>query len=105
MSRKESAQNPDRTMLKKLREQRQASVRAATEKMKRQEKRVRAVKSQLGKGAQTVPEIAAAIGAGTAETLWYVATLRKYGQIVEGEKSGAYFTYALRDGPDASETE
>jgi len=50
---------------------------------------------QLKEGAQTVPTIAAATGASTAETLWYMASLKKYGEIKEAEKDGGYFKYEL----------
>jgi DNA-binding IclR family transcriptional regulator len=43
----------------------------------------------------TVPEIAAATGLPVSEVLWYVATLKKYGEILEGPKAGSYFRYRL----------
>jgi hypothetical protein len=38
----------------------------------------------------------------TDKTLWYMATLKKYGQIVEGPKDGAFFKYRLNAGPGGS---
>ncbi len=81
--------------LKKLRESRKPSIQAATTRMKACKKAIEAVKDQMRKGARTVPEIAAATGAATAETLWAIAALKKYGQVVEAEKEGSYFKYAL----------
>jgi predicted transcriptional regulator len=81
--------------MQKLRESRKASIQAATNKMKVQKKAIKAIKEQLKNQALTVPEIAAATGAAAAETLWYIAALKKYGQVIEAEKEGGYFKYAL----------
>jgi DNA-binding IclR family transcriptional regulator len=66
--------------------------------MKHQKKAIGAILDQLTDGAQTVPAIAAATGAPTAETLWYMAALKKYGQIKEAEKDGGYFKYERVNG-------
>jgi hypothetical protein len=29
--------------------------------------------------------------------LWFIATLKKYGEIAEGDKDGGYFRYYLAD--------
>ncbi len=63
--------------------------------MKAHQKVIGAIKDQLKHEAKTVPEIAAATGTSTAETLWFVASLKKYGEIKEAEKDGSYFKYAL----------
>lgn len=78
-----------------LRESRKASIEAATNRMKAQKKAIKTIKEQLENQALTVPEIAAATGAVAAETLWYIAALKKYGQVIETEKEGSYFKYAL----------
>ncbi len=81
--------------MKTLREERKTLIKAASTKMKRQKKAIQAILDQLKDGAQTVPTIAAATGASTAETLWYMAALKKYGEIKEAEKDGGYFKYQL----------
>jgi len=81
--------------MKKLRETRKNLIKTASAKMKIQKKAIQAIRDQLNGEPQTVPEIAAATGATTAETLWYVAALKKYGQIREAEKDGSYFKYEL----------
>jgi predicted transcriptional regulator len=43
-------------------------------------------------GRRRFPTIAAATGVSTAEILWYVAALKKYGEIKEAEKDGGYFS-------------
>ena len=84
-----------KTAMKTLREDRKTLIKAASAKMKRQKKAIAAILDQLDEGAQTVPAIAAATGTSTAETLWYMAALKKYGEIKEAEKDGGYFTYEL----------
>jgi len=45
--------------------------------------------------AKTVPEIAQATEILPSQVLWYVATMKKYGLVSEGEKDGDYFKYQL----------
>ena len=81
--------------LKKLKAARQAQIVAATGRMKAQRRAVQAIKARLANAELTVPEIAAAAGLPVSEVLWYVATLKKYGEILEGPKAGSYFRYRL----------
>jgi hypothetical protein len=81
--------------MKTLREERKTLIKAASTKMKHQKKAIDAILDQLKDGAQTIPTIAAATGGSTAETLWYMAALKKYGEIKEAEKDGGYFKYQL----------
>ena len=60
-----------------------------------QRKEIKAIREQLNEKGATVPEIAGATGIPSAEVMWYLATLKRYGLIVEGEKDGGYFRYAL----------
>lgn len=95
MSQSEQDKKAKKEVMKKLRESRKVFIKAASDKMKAQKKVIGAIKDQLKDGAKTVPEIAAATGTSNAETLWFVATLKKYGEIKEAEKDGSYFKYAL----------
>ena len=90
--------------LKTLKAARQDRIAAATARMKKQRKAVKAIKEHLAGAELTVPEIAAATGLPASEVLWYVATLKKYGEILEGPKSGSYYRYKLGQ-PVAAETE
>ena len=81
--------------LKKLKAARKEQIAAATGRMKEQRKAVKAIKEQLTGAELTVPEIAAATGLPVSEVLWYVASLKKYGEILEGPKAGSYFRYRL----------
>ncbi len=81
--------------LKKLKAARKDQITAATARMKEQRKAVKTIKAQMGGAELTVPEIAAATGLPACEVLWYVATLKKYGEILEGPKAGGYYRYKL----------
>jgi predicted Rossmann fold nucleotide-binding protein DprA/Smf involved in DNA uptake len=81
--------------LKKLKAARQAQIAAATGRMKEQRRALKAIKERLAGAELTVPEIAATTGLPVSEVLWYVATLKKYGEILEGPKAGSYYRYRL----------
>jgi len=83
--------------MKKLRESRKDIIKATSARVKENRKAVRAIKEQLRDEARTVPEIAGATGLASSEVLWFIATLKKYGEIVEGDKDGGYFRYYLAD--------
>ncbi|MEW6658318.1 MAG: winged helix-turn-helix domain-containing protein [Thermodesulfobacteriota bacterium] len=90
--------------LKHLKAARKEQIAAATGRMKDQRRAVKAIKESLADSELTVPELAAATGLPVAEVLWYVATLKKYGEILEGPKAGSYYRYKLGQ-PMAPETE
>ncbi len=81
--------------MKKLRQGRKVKIKTAKARMKEQRKTIKAIKEQLKDSPQTVPEIAAATGFEPSHVLWFLAALKKYGQIVEGEKDGSYFKFSL----------
>ena len=89
--------------LKKLKAARKEQIAAATSRMQEQRRAVKAVKESLADSELTAPEMAAATGLPVSEVLWYVATLKKYGEILEGSKAGAYYRYRLGQpaAPDA----
>jgi len=86
---------PRKEALKKLKAARKVQIVAATARMKEQRRALQAIKERLAGVELTVPEIAAATGLPVSEVLWYVATLKKYGEILEGPKDGSYFRYRL----------
>jgi hypothetical protein len=105
-----SEQNESRQeALKALKAARRDQIAAATARMKERRRAVKAIKEHLAGVELTVPEIAAATGLPASEVLWYVATLKKYGEILEGPKAGSYFRYKLvqpvaaESAPDAAE--
>jgi hypothetical protein len=87
--------------LKKLRESRKEQIAAATARMKKHRKAVKAIREHLAGVELTVPEIATATGLLPSEVLWYVASLKKYGEILEGPKAGDYYRYRLGEGATA----
>jgi len=85
---------PDKKMaLKQLRQERRQSIKKATAAMKAQRKTIKAIETSLSGGAATVPEIAAKAGIPADEALWFIATMKKYGQVVEEGKDGGYYRY------------
>ena len=96
-------QTRQREALKKLREARKPAIAAVTARMKEQKKAIEAIKGELQKGEGTVPEIAAATGLDAASVLWYLATMKKYGQVAEGKADGSYFRYRLVESAQAEE--
>ena len=97
MSQNDQDKKTKKEAMKKLRENRKVFIKAASAKMKAQKKVMGAIKDQLKQEAKTVPELAAVTGTSPAEILWFVASLKKYGEIKEAEKDGSYFKYALTD--------
>jgi hypothetical protein len=89
----------DKTALKELKAARKGQIAAVTVRMKEQRRAVKAIKAQLDGAELTVPEIAAATGLPGSEVLYYVATLKKYGEILEGPKDGGYYRYRLGQAP------
>ena len=89
----------DKMALKKLKAARKEQIAAGTIRMKEQRRVVKAIKAHLEGAELTVPEIAAATGLPASEVLWYVATLKKYGEILEGPKDGSYYRYRLGQAP------
>ena len=83
--------------LKALKATRKDQIAAATAKMKEQRQAVKAIKEHLAEAELTVPEIAAATGLPASEVLWYVASLKKYGEILEGPKASGYYRYRLHE--------
>jgi hypothetical protein len=81
--------------LKRLKATRKAQIVTATGRMKEQRRAVQAIKAHLAGVELTVPEIAAGTGLPVSEVLWHVATMKKYGEILEGPKAGSYFRYRL----------
>ncbi len=58
-------------------------------------KRKSAIRKALADGPRTVPEIAESVGISSAEVLWLVTAMRKYGLLAEHSVAGDYVRYAL----------
>jgi len=97
MSEAREEKSEKKEAMKKLRESRKLIIKETSARVKENRKAVKAIKEQLRDEARTVPEIAEATGLSSAEVLWFMATLKKYGEILEGDKDGGYFRYYLAD--------
>ena len=95
MSEAETEKTEKKEAMKKLRESRKDVIKATATRVKENRKAIKAIKEQLQDEARKVPEIAEATGLASSEVLWFIATLKKYGEIVEGDKDGGYFRYHL----------
>ena len=65
------------------------------ERNKEQNRIRRTIVEAMRQGSSTVPEIAEAAKLPGHEVLWHVMTMKKYGEVIEGEQQGDYFKYAL----------
>ena len=81
--------------LKELRESRKESVEASRAQMTKHKKNIREIKRAMERAEKTVPEIAQEASMPASDVMWYIAALKKYGEVAEAEKAGAYFKYRL----------
>ncbi|EFL51455.1 conserved hypothetical protein [Solidesulfovibrio fructosivorans JJ]] len=88
----------DKEAMKALRNERKAWVDPAAAIARETRKALGAVSERLAASSATVPEIAEATGLAVDRTLWLIATMKKFGQIVEAEKDGSFYRYALVGG-------
>jgi hypothetical protein len=96
MTQEDDEKEKRKDALKDLRARRKEKVAAGSEKLKEQRKALAAIKEQLKQeGGRTVPEVAEGTGMPSSKVFWYIATLKKYGEVLEGEKVGSYFRYCL----------
>jgi hypothetical protein len=98
MSQTDEEKQTFKAAMKRLREQRKKTVSATKTKVKSQNAIFKGIKGFLKQGPKTVPEISEALAIPTSETLWSIMSLKKYGQVVEGEQDDSYFRYGLADG-------
>jgi len=81
--------------MKALRKARKKQIAGASAKMKEQKKAIKAIREALGGDGATVPAVVEQTGMPSAEVFWYLATMKKYGEVLEGDKDGGYFRYKL----------
>lgn len=80
-------------LLKQLREKHAATV-TRTQALLKEQKRVQQEICKVMRDApKSVPEVAAAIGMPANEVLWYVASFKKYGLVVEKGMCADYPLY------------
>ncbi|MFH0783750.1 MAG: winged helix-turn-helix domain-containing protein [Pseudomonadota bacterium] len=81
--------------LKTLRQERKESIDRCRDKVKEQNKIIKAIRQALTEEGRTIPKLAEFLAMDTDTVLVYVSTLKKYGIIGEGPKDGDYFTYQM----------
>lgn len=84
-----------KTYLQKKKQVGQVSDQLLAE-VKSQVKIKTSITNSLKGKALTIPEISESTGLDLKTTTYYVMTLRRYGQISDGEAKGDYFTYMLK---------
>jgi len=80
-------------VLKHLREKHAATVTRTQALLKEQKRVQQEICKVLRDTPKTIPDIAAAIGLPANEVLWYVASFKKYGLIVEKGMCADYPLY------------
>lgn len=96
MTEDQDVKNAKRKALKALREARCASVAAVAARVKMQKKALGLLRGLLNGAGKTAPELAQFSGMPASEVLWYLASLKKYGEVFEGEKDDGYYRYYVR---------
>jgi hypothetical protein len=87
--------NDTKEILKAMRQTHQPQIEHAREIIKKNQGTMKSIRQQLSGGPQTIPGMAAALEMDSARLLMFVATMKKYGEVVEDAKDGDYFKYAL----------
>jgi predicted transcriptional regulator len=96
MSDIDQAKQEKKEAMKKLRQERKESIQRAAAMVKSQKKDLKSLREQVAADdGATAPEIAKATGLDVDRVIWYLATLKQYGEVVEGAKDGGYFKYTL----------
>jgi predicted transcriptional regulator len=104
MTQSDSEKTGKKEAMKRLRESRKEKIAAASALSKKHRKAMEAIKNILKGGGRTVPQMAEATGMQSSEVFWYIAAMKKYGEIAEGDKEGSNFRYGLA-GETARETD
>jgi len=99
MSQMDKQKKEKKAAMKRLRREHKQKIKAIAATMKAQKEAVKAIKEQMKHDVGTVPQIARETGISPDKVLWYIAALKKYGEISEAEKDGGYFRYVLTEGP------
>ncbi len=97
MSKDDAEKKQKKEAMKKLRMARKQWIAGASAKIRTHKKAIKLIREQLENEAATIPELSQTTGMPPEKVLWYMATLKKYGEIVEGDKDGSYFKYALSE--------
>lgn len=81
--------------LKALREERSTVLERNREFLKKQNNDTGLIKKGLKDGCKTIPELVKGTGLKGDLILYYISTMKKYGEVTEDGHSGRYFRYSL----------
>ncbi|MBW1735868.1 MAG: winged helix-turn-helix domain-containing protein [Deltaproteobacteria bacterium] len=98
MGRTEEEKKAEKEAMKGLRKRRKQFIKASAARLKEQNRIVKMIVEQMKDGPRTVPEISQAAGIPSADVMWYIATMKKFGQVLEADQDGSYFRYGLAEG-------
>lgn len=87
--------NSNKEAMKQLRKQRKDRIKQVSALVKEQKKTLEAIREQLELGSKTVPEISESINLPADKVLWFMAAMKKFGEIIEAGKDGSFYRYAL----------
>jgi hypothetical protein len=62
-----------------------------------QKEDLKAIRTAMKAGPQTIPELAAAAKLPGDRVLWYVLAMKRYGQAAEAGRAGDYYRYQLKE--------
>jgi predicted transcriptional regulator len=96
MSEKQAAKARQKLSSRILRERLGAVPKGPLEMSTRHIKLQKRLKQALSDGPKTVPEVSKTTGLSTQDVLWHLMSLKKYGEIIEGEEQDSYVQYALK---------
>lgn len=78
-------------------------VPTAAQEMSREHVKIKKqIKKVLRERPHTVPEISEATNIPVEKVLWHLMSLRKYGEIVDGEEKGSYLEYVFKSKKEKS---
>lgn len=97
MSRNDGQKKAKKDAIKRLRQERKKKIIEIATLVQSQKNDVKAITEQMKNDVGTVPSIARETGISPDKVLWYIAALKKYGEISEAEKDGGYFRYVLTE--------
>ena len=100
MGQTEEEKKTEKEAMKELRKSRKQFIKASAVRLKEQNKTIKAIKEQIKDDPKTVPEISQAAGIPSSEVLWYIATMKKFGEVLEAEQDDSYFRYGLAERED-----
>jgi predicted transcriptional regulator len=96
MTENDQAAREKKEAMKQLRAQRKKSIHRAAARVKVQRNELKLLREQVSSDdGATAPEISEAINLDVSKVIWYLATLKQYGEVVEGTKDGCFFRYKL----------